>query len=97
MLTAVSGSWWSGPLDHRGIACADQTDGTPNGHHVLSIDGARYTTRYVPATEPDDKQMRIVLEAAYHADDREVLRETTMSRALRSPVTADEAARRGSW
>ena len=90
VLTAVSGSWWSGPLDHRGIACADQTDGTPNGHHVLSIDGARYTTRYVPATEPDDKQMRIVLEVGYHADDREVLRETTMSRAMRSPVTAEE-------
>ena len=91
VLTAVSGSWWSGPLDHRGIACADQTDGTPNGHHVLSIDGARYTTRYVPATEPDDTQMRIVVEAGFHAEDKEVLRETTMSRALRSPVTADEA------
>ena len=90
VLTAVSGSWWSGPLDHRGIACADQTDGTPNGHHVLSIDGARYTTRYVPAGEPS--QMRIVLEAGAHAEDREVLRNTTMSRALRSPVTVDEAA-----
>ena len=91
VLTAVSGSWWSGPLDHRGIACADQTDGTPNGHHVLSVDGARYTTRYVPANEPDDRQMRIVLEVGAHSDDREVLRTTTMSRTLRSPVTADEA------
>lgn len=92
VLTAVSGSWWSGPLDHRGIACADQTDGTPNGHHVLSIDGANYTTRYVPFTEPDNKQMRLGLEVGYHPDAKEVLRETTMSRALRSPIGADEAA-----
>ncbi len=92
VLTAVSGSWWSGPLDHRGIACADQTDGTPNGHHVLSIDGARYTTRYVPATEPDGRQMRIMLDVGYHAEDREILRATTMSRALLSPISADEAA-----
>ena len=92
VLAAVSGSWWSGPLDHRGIACADQTDGTPHGHHVLSIDGARYTTRYVPAAEPDGKQMRIVLEFGYHADEKEVLRATTMSQALRSPISADEAA-----
>ena len=29
VLTAVSGSWWSGPPDHRGVACADSRDGTP--------------------------------------------------------------------
>ena len=58
---------------------------------MLSIDGARYTTRYVPATEPDGRQMRISLEGGLHADDKEVLRETTMSRALRSPITTDEA------
>ena len=28
---------------------ADCPDGTPNGYHVLSVDGARYTTRFVPA------------------------------------------------
>ena len=92
VLTAVSGSWWSGPLDHRGVACADQTDGTPNGHHVLRINGASYTTRYVPFTEPDNRQMRLGLEVGYHPDSKEVLRKTTMSRALRSPIGADEAA-----
>ena len=40
ILTAVSGSWWSGPLDHRGVACADSRDGTPNGFHILSVDGS---------------------------------------------------------
>src|SRR5580704_17188348 len=38
VLTALSGSWWSGPYDHRGVACADSRDGTPNGFHMLSID-----------------------------------------------------------
>ncbi len=92
VLTAVSGSWWSGPLDHRGIACADSTDGTPNGFHVLSIDGAAYTTRYVPAAEPANKQMRISLETQAHEDDRETFRDASMSQLLRSPLTADQAA-----
>ncbi len=92
VLTAASGSWWSGPLDHRGIACADSFDGTPNGHHVLSIDGAAYTTRYVPAAEPADKQLRISLEVQAHADDRETFHEASMSQLLRSPLTADQAA-----
>ena len=92
VMTAVSGSWWSGPLDHRGIACADSYDGTPNGFHVLSIDGSSYTTRYVPAAEPADKQMRISLETQAHEDDRETFREASMSQLLRSPLTADQAA-----
>ena len=91
VLTAASGSWWSGPLDHRGIACADSFDGTPNGYHVLSIDGAAYTTRYVPAAEPANKQMRISLDVQAHADDRETFREASMSQLLRSPLTADQA------
>ena len=91
VLTAVSGSWWSGPLDHRGIACADSYDGTPNGFHILSIEGTRYTTRYVPAAEPAGKQMRIVVEAQAHVDDREIFRAVTMAELLRSPITADQA------
>ncbi len=90
VLAAGSGSWWSGPLDHRGIACADQTDGTPNGFHVLSVNGARYATRFVPSADRADRQMRIVLDSGYHARDREVLRVTTMGGALRSPITAEE-------
>ena len=62
VMTAVSGSWWSGPFDHRGIAVADSRDGSPNGFHVLSIDGQSYTTRFQPANEPHSRQMRILLE-----------------------------------
>ncbi len=91
VLTAVSGSWWSGPRDHRGIASADSYDGTPNGFHVLSIDGSRYTTRYVPAAEPARRQMRISLETQFHQDDGEVMFEVPMESLLRSPITAAQA------
>ncbi len=91
VLTAVSGSWWSGPLDHRGIACADSYDGTPNGYHVLSIDGASYTTRYVPATESEGKQMRISLDVQYHTGDREIFRDISEAALLRSPITSEQS------
>lgn len=66
VLTAVSGSWWSGPFDRRGIASADSRDGTPHGFHILSLDGGSYVTRFVPASEPNARQMRISLGAEYH-------------------------------
>ncbi len=64
VLTAVSGSWWSGPYDRRGVAAADSQDGTPNGFHILSLDRDRAaaTTRYRPAKEPNERQIRCVLE-----------------------------------
>ena len=91
VLTAVSGSWWSGPQDHRGIACADSRDGTPNGYHVLSIDGSSYTTLFVAAAEPAGKQMRISLDSQYHGGDKEVLREMRPALLLRAPIAAEQA------
>ena len=88
VLTAVSGSWWSGPYDRRGIACADSRDGTPNGYHVLSIDGARYTTRFVAASEPD-RTMRITLDNQLHVRDPEVARAYTVERLLGSPISVE--------
>ena len=70
VLTAVSGSWWSGPFDHRGVAVADSRDGTPNGFHVLSIDGNRYETRFVPAKEPDSRQIRVSVLGQFHDEMR---------------------------
>ena len=92
ILTAVSGSWWSGPRDHRGIACADSYDGSPNGHHVLSIDETTYTTRFVPAAEGAGRQMRLSLEAQYHQGDREVTSEVPLVELLRSPIAHDAVA-----
>jgi C terminal of Calcineurin-like phosphoesterase/N terminal of Calcineurin-like phosphoesterase len=86
VLTAVSGSWWSGPYDHRGIAVADSRDGSPNGIHILSIDGARYSTRFQPASEPNDRQMRIVLDSVFHGDRKELYSAYRMGELLGSPL-----------
>jgi C terminal of Calcineurin-like phosphoesterase/N terminal of Calcineurin-like phosphoesterase/Calcineurin-like phosphoesterase len=67
VMTALSGSWWSGPYDHRGVAVADCPDGNPNGFHILSVDGNRFTTRFRSAKEPEGRQMRIVLVSADRA------------------------------
>ena len=75
VLSAVSGSWWSGPFDERGIPIALATDGTPNGFHILSVDGPRYQTTLVPARDPARSQMRIVLDSQVHGGDPEVLRD----------------------
>ena len=72
VLTALSGSWWSGPYDHRGVAYADSRDGSPNGFHVLSVDGVNYTTRFVPAKEPPSKQIRLSVISQYHHAEKEI-------------------------
>ena len=92
VMTAVSGSWWSGPYDRRGIACADSRDGTPHGFHVLSVDGARYSTRFVPAVEPESRTMRITLESQFHGDRREVTRDYRVEQLLGSPIAAGSVA-----
>jgi hypothetical protein len=89
VLTAVSGSWWSGPYDHRGVASADSRDGTPNGFHMLSIDGNSYKTRFGPAKEPNGRQMRLSLESHFHGGAREVMREFRQGQLLGSPIARD--------
>ncbi|HXW20176.1 MAG TPA: calcineurin-like phosphoesterase C-terminal domain-containing protein, partial [Roseiarcus sp.] len=86
VMTAVSGSWWSGPLDHRGVACADSRDGSPNGFHVLAIDGNTYRTWFVPAKEPNGRQIRISVDSRLHGEAREVLHEFAPGRLLGSPI-----------
>jgi hypothetical protein len=61
VITTASGTWWSGPKDERGIPVAYQEGGTPNGYHVMTVDGTRATMRYKAASEPADLQMRITL------------------------------------
>lgn len=65
VLTAASGSWWCGPLDRNGTPCADSIDGTPNGFHVLSVDGSNYTTRFVPALSKSASQMRVMVDGPH--------------------------------
>ncbi|WP_158815794.1 calcineurin-like phosphoesterase family protein [Methylocapsa sp. S129] len=86
VMTAVSGSWWSGPFDHRGVACADSRDGSPNGFHILSIDGNSYKTRFVPAKEPNGRQMRLSIDSRFHSAQKEVQREFRQGQLLGSPI-----------
>jgi hypothetical protein len=89
ILAAVSGSWWSGPFDARGIPMALQSDGSPNGFHVLSVDGAGYTTTLVPAHDPARGQMRLMLDSQVHGSDKEVFGEYPPGALLTGPVSAD--------
>jgi C terminal of Calcineurin-like phosphoesterase/N terminal of Calcineurin-like phosphoesterase len=91
VLTAVSGSWWSGPLDRRGIASADSRDGTPHGFHILSVDRDSYTTRFVPANEPNGRQMRISLDANFHFGP-DVFRDFRAGQLRGSPLSKDQLA-----
>jgi hypothetical protein len=88
VMTAVSGSWWSGPYDRRGVAVADSQDGTPNGFHVLSVDLNRATTRYRPAKEPNARQVRTVLEPPAAAPDDDL----RMRRLAGAPIAQDDVS-----
>jgi hypothetical protein len=55
----VSGSWWSGAPDERGIPHALMSDGVPNGYSILTFDGHRYSIRYKAAGRPAGYQMNI--------------------------------------
>ena len=86
ILTTLSGSWWSGPSDHRGVPSADSRDGTPNGFHILSVDGLSYATRFVPAKEPNGRQMRLSILSRFHGIGKDADRDFRQVRLLGSPV-----------
>lgn len=89
VLTAVSGSWWSGPFDRRGVATADSRDGTPNGFHILSVDGARYETRFAPAKEAGGRQMRICLDSEFHRG-KDLYLDYRVGQLLGSPLRREQ-------
>lgn len=60
VLTAASGSWWSGPADARGAPVADSRDGSPRGYHVLSVDGYHPSTRFVALSADAPPQVRVM-------------------------------------
>jgi 3',5'-cyclic AMP phosphodiesterase CpdA len=86
ILTAVSGLWWSGPYDHRGVAYADSRDGSPNGFHILSIDGNAYKTRFVPAKEPNGRQVRLSIHSHFHDSEPEIKYEFRPGQLNGSPI-----------
>ena len=55
----VSGSWWSGAPDERGIPHTTMADGAPNGYSIISFDGQKYALDFRAAGRPADYQMQI--------------------------------------
>ncbi|WP_417851276.1 calcineurin-like phosphoesterase C-terminal domain-containing protein [Thalassoglobus sp.] len=55
----VSGSWWSGAPDERGIPHTTMADGAPNGYSILNFDGNDYRLDYFAAGRGSDYQMEI--------------------------------------
>ncbi len=64
-LSAVCGSWWSGPLDPRGIPTSLQRDGSPRGFYLMDVDGREVTVRFQPTGKPAEHQMRINLDPGF--------------------------------
>jgi hypothetical protein len=64
-------------------------DGSPNGYHILSIDGPKYETRFVPAKEPGGRKTRILLDSVFHRAEREMQRDFRMGQMLGSPISYD--------
>jgi len=55
----VSGSWWSGLPDERGIPHTIMADGAPNGYSIISFDGASYQLDFKAAGRSAEYQMQI--------------------------------------
>ncbi|NIV16364.1 MAG: metallophosphoesterase [Aliifodinibius sp.] len=90
--TAVSGAWWSGPRDERGIPTTDQRDGTPNGYHIFHFSGNQYTQRMKAARRGWEYQIRIShpvdsLHGAQTADSARMVVANVFNANERSRVT----------
>lgn len=92
VLATVSGSWWSGPFDERGIAISDQRDGTPNGYHILEVDSTDLVVRYKGAGKPADQQMRIRFDVTHHQLEANGMRDFRAGQLLDGRMSQDELA-----
>ena len=88
VLAAASGSWWGGPRDCGGIPTAICPDGTPNGFHVLSVDGSRFATRFVPATGKGAGQLRVLVDGPHRRQPQAHVRHTQAATLVGAPISA---------
>lgn len=91
VLTTVSGSWWSGPNDARGIAMAMQRDGTPNGYHIARFDGPDMSVRFKAASMPETHQMRIMFDSQFHQMAAPIFKDYRHGGLTAGRITADQA------
>lgn len=57
----VSGSWWGGKPDERGIPHTMMSDGAPNGFSIMTFDRQNYQLNFHPAGRAPSYQMDVVL------------------------------------
>ena len=57
----VSGAFWSGAKDDRGIPHSTMQDGAPNGYSIMTFEPDRYLLDFKGAGHPANYQMRIHL------------------------------------
>lgn len=57
----VSGGWWRGKPDERGIPHAMMNDGAPNGYSIMAFDRQNYQLTFYPAGRAPNYQMDLVL------------------------------------
>lgn len=57
----VSGSWWAGNRDERGIPHSMMSDGAPNGYSIMAFNQHNYQLDFYPAGRPQNYQMDLVL------------------------------------
>jgi len=55
----VSGSWWRGMPDERGIPQTLMADGAPNGYSIMSFDGTDYSLEFFASGRSKDYQMLV--------------------------------------
>ncbi len=67
----VSGSWWSGQQDERGIPHTMMADGAPNGYSTITFDGTQYRLDFKAAGRPASEQMRIMMDYSVDTNDTE--------------------------
>ena len=67
----VSGSWWGGSPDERGIPHTLMADGAPNGYSIINFDGQKYWLDFYAAGRPKDYQMQISAEEEVPIDQLE--------------------------
>lgn len=65
----ISGSWWSGQKDERGIPHTMMADGAPNGYSILTFDENGYRMDFKAAGRPADEQMKIMTSDSVDAKD----------------------------
>ena len=65
----VSGTWWKGAKDERGIPHTTMRDGAPNGYSIITFDGAKATFDFKASRFPANHQLRIHAPVALAAAD----------------------------